>query len=272
MSELKSTAPKESDARAEYFRDMYKEQKMGNTVTALVMGLFGTGKTSLIGTGVRPILIDSFDPKGTVVLQRKYADEIESGNIIIRTYWNERSSRPTEYSRWERQWEEDIRTNFLDRFGTYAIDSLTTFLDALSNEVARRKGRSEGQLAIQDYKIIYNTIKDIIKLSSSCDCNFILTAHLVDEKDELTGEITAQMDSYKSMKSQIPLLFTEKWVLLNIQKSKGLEHVLLTEDYKRFRASSQLGSGGVFEAQEEPDLKKLLEKAGFSTEDKPALF
>ena len=66
------------------------------------------------------------------------------------------------YKAWEEQWERDIRDGFLSNFGTYAIDSLSTLMDAMSNKMSKDKGRSGGALAIQDYIPLYNTIKDII--------------------------------------------------------------------------------------------------------------
>jgi len=257
--------------RAMDIRQMYQDDNRAETLSILAMGLFGTGKTRLCASGRLPLLIDSFDPKGTIVLEQVYKQEIKDGLILIRTFWSENSKRPTEYVKWEKQFEDDIRTGFLDNFGTYAIDSLSTLLDALSNRVSNIKGREDGTLAIQDYKIIYNTIKDIIKVASSQDCDFILTAHLADEVDEVTGRVMSQLSVYKGLKASIPILFTEKYVLMNKPGPGGVEHQLLTQDYKTFRASTQVGAN-TFKQIEEPDLTTLRKKAGFPTEHKPSLF
>lgn len=258
--------------RIEEIRNMYKDSDIRGTFSCLVMGLFGAGKTSFIATGRKPILIDSFDPKGVIVLD----DQIESGDVLVRPWWNERSDRPTEYSRWEKQWEKDIASGFLANFGTYAIDSLTTLIEALANETAKRKGRindpkHDGNLAIQDYIPLYNNVRDIIKMSSAQGCDLVVTAHLVSESDEVTGEITAELDTFKRLKSRVPILFTEKYVITEKPIQGGVRHLLLTSSKGRFRASTQLGRNGKFLQEEEPDIKKLLEKAGFSTEDKPKL-
>jgi hypothetical protein len=259
-----------AQTQAQDIRKMYLDQKRADTMSILVMGLFGTGKTRLCASGRLPLLIDSFDPKGTIVLEQVYKEEIASGMILIRTFWNESSKKPTEYKRWETQFENDVRTGFLDRFGTYAIDSASTFIDALSNKVSVIKGREDGTLAIQDYKIIYNTIKDIIKVASSQDCDFILTAHLVDEVDEVTGKVVSQLSVYRGLKAAIPILFTEKYVLMNKPGAGGVERQLLTQDYKTFKASTQVGAN-CFGQIEEPNLSKLREKAGFPTEHKSSL-
>jgi len=250
-------------------RKMYADKTgEGMYFSALIMGLFGSGKTRMIGTGRKPILIDSFDPRGTITLHSVFPDEVRRGEIIIRSFWDERHKRPTEYVKWEKQWESDIKSGFISEFGTYAIDSLTTFLDALANRVGQREGRPEGKLAIQDYVPIYNTLKDIIKISSAQDCDFFLTAHLVTEQDEVTGRVKAEIDTYKRLKSQIPILFTEKYVMTTKDSSKGTIYKLLTQPFREFSASTQLGAGDKFSREEDPDIKKLLKKAGMSCNDK----
>jgi len=248
-------------------RSQYGKISM-SSFSALVMGLFGVGKTRLIGTGRRPILIDSFDPKGTKILEILYPDEINK-TIFIRPFWEERFRRPEMYKKWEKQWEEDIATDFLDNFGTYAIDSGTTFLDALSNRVSKMKGRPEGSLAIQDYPVIYGTIKDIIKITSTKNVDFIFTAHGQTVVDEETGKRAFVLDVYNRLKTQIPILFTEKYVLVEMMSGGKLDRKLLTQSWKEYRASTQLGAKGVFAPQEEPDIRKLLDKAGLDYSDKP---
>ena len=90
---------------------------------------------------------------------------------------------------------------------------------------------------------------------------------MVNDKDEVTGEISAEIDTFRRLKSQVPLLFTEKYVLIE----KNGQYRLLTKTQRRFRAGTQLGAGGKFNAEEEPDIKTLLRKAGMSTEDKPPI-
>ncbi len=257
----------------EDIRKLYQENKVGQKFSILLMGLFGTGKTSFIATGRKPILIDSFDPNGTVVLERTHKEDIEKGDILIRTWWNESARRPQQYKIWERQWEQDIKSGFLNLFGTYGIDSATTFIDALANEIGTREKSAKlpvGALAQSDYQPLYATLKDVIKLTSNQDVDFVLTAHLVDVQDELTGEIRSEIDTFRKLKSQIPLLFTEKYVISTQNTSKGLEYQLYTQDFRRFRASTQIGAR-VFERVEVPDLKYLRKKAGMSIEDKPSI-
>ena len=253
------------------YQDTYN-QLMGTEVnfSALVMGLFGVGKSTFLGTGRLPILIDSFDPRGTIVFHTDpfLNDLRESKKIIIRPYWDEVSDKPKMYAAWEKQWLDDCKSGFIGKFGTYAIDSGTTQLEAMTNYIRVKKGRGDN-IQIQDYLVIYNMIRDVIKISSSQGADFFYTGHLVDDKNDLTGEITAVLDTYSRLKSRIPILFTEKYTLCEKQIPGGIQKILLTQSKGRFRASTQLGAKGIFEIEEEPNIKKLLIKAGLPTEDKP---
>ena len=267
MSEAQNLATK----RMEEIRDLYRDTSKGENFSAIVTGEAGVGKTSLICTGRRPILIDSFDPRGTVAIEVMYPDEVKKGTILIRPFWDESYKAPQQHGLWEDMWEDDIKSGFLSNFGTYAIDSVSTFLDALSWRVSKKKGRPDGTLAIQDYIPIYNTMKDVIKISAAQECDFILTGHLIIVRDDITGEVKSELDAYVGLRTKIPLLFTEKYVIYVKQTSSGNKHILLTQGTSRYRASTQLGAGGKFEAEEDPNIKALLEKAGRKTDDKPLL-
>jgi len=236
--------------------------------SALVQGEPGVGKTRFIGTGRLPILIDSFDPKGTIILRRVYGDLMDKGLLLVRTFWNESYKDPKMYTKWEGLWERDIANKFFDNFGTYGIDSLSTFIDAMANEVSDEKGRKEGTLAIQDYIPLYNNLKDIVKITASQDCDFILTGHLEPVKNEVTGGVKSELAVFGKLKVQIPLLFTEKYVLTTKPSSDGTKYILLTQSTHRHTASTQLGAEGVFKREEEPNIKNLLKKAGLPTTDK----
>lgn len=232
--------------------------------TSLVMGRFGTGKTRLLGTARKPILIDSFDPGGAVVLR----DLIKKGDVVLRDYSKENIKKPDAYMKWEKQWEDDLRTGFLSMFGTYSIDTLTTWVDAATTKVAFDKGREENLPKLPDYPIIINMCKNMIKLTSAESCDFILTAHLEAVKDEITGEIREEVATYPSLRPKIPALFTEKWVMITKDKPGGCDYKILTKPRGRYQASTQLGKDDIFLMEEVPDIKALLKKAGLPTEDR----
>lgn len=254
-------------------QELYKTQPQ-LSFSALIKGLEGVGKTSFICTGPKPILIDSFDPKGTVGIELAYAEDIKAGNLLIRKFWNEDYEHPTEYIKWEELHDKDKETGFLNYFGTYAIDSFITFLDAMANKLSvyMKRDRRVQKLAINDYLVIYDQMKSIVKTCSSYNCNFIMTAHLDTYIDKVTDETRTEIKGYKGLKTDIPLLFTEKYVLETEETAQGVKHKLFTRAAGKFRASTQLGRNGKLKDIEEANLKNILEKTGFSYEDKPSIF
>jgi len=258
------------------FSNLYKEKRSSPSFSALVMGLYGVGKTSLIVTGRKPILIDSFDPNGTLVLEQNYKSEIESGELVIRTFWNESSKAPSQHRRWEDIFEKDTSMKLFNYFGTYAIDSFTTWLDAVANRISKDQGRNRKiqKLAIQDYQIIYDYAKDTIKSMSEFSCDLIVTAHLERFASEDTGNIVTDIRTYKNLRVELPLLFTEKYVLATEEEPptkenpSGIRRKLYTAAAGTYRASTQLGAGGRLDAVEKPDIKHILKKVGLPTDDK----
>jgi hypothetical protein len=190
-------------------RSQYLETVNITQYTALIMGIYSSGKTTICGTGKKPIIINSFDPTGTLTLRRL----ISSGDVFVRTYWNEDRKHPTEYKRWEKQWEEDIQSGFLSSFvGTYCIDSFTTFLGALVNWWCNSRNNKEGLPYLNDYPGIYALINDVLKRTASTGVDLIVTGHLEIDTDDLSGKKIAMLATYNKLRTEIPLLFTEKLV------------------------------------------------------------
>ena len=275
--------PLQAQKTIDEIQAMYKSM-MGDSIafSCLLMGIFGSGKTRLACTGRLPILVDMFDPKGSVifhtdpVLKKLIAEK----KLIVRPFWMENSQEPTEYARWEKQWKADCESGFLSMFGTYVLDSGTTWIEALANYVSKKKGGTRnysldgkmltGNLEIQDYIPIYNLITDMIKISSSHGCDFIYTAHLLTIEDEVTGRITAVLDTFKRLKSKIPKLFSEKYVITKTASGPdGVKHELLLHSTGKYEASSQLMASGNMKAKMEPNLLNILKLAGLPTADKP---
>lgn len=255
-------------------RTAYSAASNLNNFTALISGESKAGKTVLLGTGRFPVLVDMFDPRGELVLKPL----IEQGKVFVRLYTDETSKNPKQYRNWETQWQKDIQSGYFNNFGTYCIDSATTFIQAAANEIIKRsaakalgkgKAHSGDQLEIQDYTTLYNLIRDVVKMSSSQQCDFLMTAHLLLDKDETTGEILYDLNVFKTLKTELPLLFSEYYCMIKKAKPGGPEYKLLTNTQGRYRAGSRLASLGKIELEEEPNLKAILKKAGLSTEDKP---
>src|SRR5215510_16185594 len=101
------------DARleAERISNLYKENKQ--TVSVLLTGDTGSGKTFLASTAPFPVLMDSFDPGGTLSVR----DEVKKGNIVAYDeFENEDPFNPKVFVEWERTFTERLRDKYFENF------------------------------------------------------------------------------------------------------------------------------------------------------------
>jgi len=270
---MNETKPNTIDIKTTFaeIQQMYKAAREFNNIGIFLMGLYGSGKTSMICTGRTPILIDSFDPNGTAVIEANYAKQIASGEIMIRTYWNDNHKNPKAFSQWEKDWEQLSRSGAFNTLGTYAIDSSTFWCNSAIYAISKsmraknpqqRVNIAEGDITLGDYKPLGNTLKTYIRMMSDFSCDFVMTCHLETMKDEITGAISTEPTLPGKLKVDVPALFTEKYVITR----KGKEAKLLTSPKGRDRASTQIGKN--FEIEEKPDIKYLLNKANFKSQNK----
>lgn len=258
----------------DYFSELknkYKENQ-AKKVNALVIGDYGTGKTSLAATCPKPVLFHSFDPGGTrtAVLQ----PFIENGDIIVESFELDDWMHPFAYKAWERSFLKLKKNNMFDRVGTYFLDSLTQWVVSLMyfiQQVGMGKGIT-GHAGIAPYLSDYlwqqlhagNILrKDIMTLP----CHVVCTGHLHMRQDDLTGQMHTTLLMWGKIADQIPLVFDEKW----IARVRGIKHVLQTKSDGLYHAETRIG-GGKFKRNEVTSFRYLLKKAGVPCEDKPQLF
>lgn len=240
-------------------------------VRILLMGDATTGKTRLCGTAPKPILIDMFDPRGHIVLRKVFEKELRSGDIQIRLWDTDNPSKPFQFATWEAQFEKDLATNYFGRFNTYVQDSLTTLLKYASykqlcdKNAQRPMSKQTDGLALSDYTGLYMMIEKLLFAINTQECHYILTAHLETEKDELLGTISKSLAVFKSLKTAIPPLFSEKWVMVKKPTASGAEYKVLTNiDGYYHVVGTQIGAD-LFAKREEPNITNLLKRAGFDT-------
>ena len=240
-----------------------------------VMGQYGSGKTTLITTAPKPILLNSFDPNGTLVIERLIAEgKLKKSDILIRKYWSDTAQNPVEYPRWEKQLREDIGKGFLNHFATYAIDTATFWTEAISNYAASVDPKTTSAhmrgardtLPIRAYQEINTLVLSLVNTISSMDLVFVLTCHLELNESE-TGDTEYVPSLTKKLRTQLPARFSEKWVIRAKNKGGKVTHEIVTGPVGNIRGSSQLGLPLTFE----PDITKALKAAGIQTTNKPAL-
>lgn len=257
-------------------KKFYDEDKMQKRFSAIITGETNSGKTYLLRTARKPIHIDSFDPGGTKCLNNL----IKSGDVIADTRWEtEDPFNPTIYNEWKKANELRLRIGYFEQFGTYCIDSLTTFAQAAMNSQLALKNRAgEAPQHRRDYNPQKVEIENRIRRLMNIPCDFIITGHLREMRDlksidNSTGikneEVRYRLYITGQAVVTIPLLFDEIYVLKG--KGDNPKRYLLTDSLGEYLARSRLKGGGNIKGIEEPDIKKLLEKAGLDWKDKPKL-
>lgn len=254
--------PEFEEIRKTYEQESAKQK----TFKALVYGGMGVGKTNLLKTCRRPILVDSFDPGGTKTIR----SEIEEGWIMADVRWeDEDPMAPTKITAWDKVYHQRKRSGLFDKLGTYAIDSATTLAGAAMNEVLKKAGRLGGPPFQQDYLPAMAIVESIVRDITNLPCDVILIAHEDVDKDEVSGRMFVGPSFVGKLRGRVPILFDEVYCALSKETSSGVQYSLLTKATGMYRARTRLGKGGIFETYEVQDIKALLKKVGYSTEDKP---
>lgn len=250
----------------ENIRKLYSDQAQQKSFNALLYGDFGTGKTALSTTCRLPVHIDSFDPGGVKTVR----DEISKGMILADVrYEVEDFMNPTAFALWDREYHRRKREGYFSQIGTYFIDSATTWASAAMNVVLKKANRLGGPPFQQDYLPAMSMIENAIKDITTLPCDVILTAHLDVDKDEATGRMFVGPLFVGKLKQRVPLLFDELYCMQTKNTALGVVYSLLTRSDGIFKARTRLGKGGIFDVNEQPNIKALLKKAGYQTEDKP---
>ena len=259
-------------------RDYYKGDPLQKRFSALVTGETNAGKTFLLRTARKPIHIDSFDPGGTKCLR----DLIEKGDIIADTrYEDEDPYEPKAFAEWMKAVDLRFHLGYFKQFGTYCIDSATTFGEAVMAYGLGMKSRAgESPMHNRDYMPQKTFMNNYIRKLMTLPCDFILTGHLREIRkllsiDSKTGiareEIKYRFYTTGQAVVTIPLLFDEIYVITGEEGREGPKRSMLIDSMGTYIARSRLKADGKLNSVEEPDLKKLLKKAGFASEDKPRL-
>ena len=213
--------PYDAKKELDRVRKYYSGDPMQKRFSAIITGETNAGKTFILRTARMPVHIDSFDPGGTKCL----ADLIKKGDVIADTQWEtEDPFDPKVYAEWKKTNELRLQTKYFDQFGTYCIDSLTTFAQAAMNFQLNLKNRAgEAPQHRKDYnpqKVeIENRIRRLMNLTS----DFIITGHLRESRElrqiDKTSGIKFEEVKYRLFITgqavlTIPLLFDELYVII----------------------------------------------------------
>lgn len=259
-------------------RSYYAGDALQKRFSALVTGETNAGKTYILRTARKPIHIDSFDPGGTKCLQ----DLIDKGDVIADTQWEDDDPfNPDKFAKWMKATDLRFQIGYFNQFGTYALDSATTFGDAVMGYQLAGRGQAGetpnwGKDYVPQKTFMTNYIRKLMRLP----CDFVLTGHLREIRkvlavDNKTGVVREDVKYRFYTTGQavvtIPLLFDEIYVIVGEEGRDGPRRKMLVDSLGTYIARSRLKANGRLNSIEEPDIKSLLKKIGLDWSDKPKL-
>ena len=248
-------------------REAYSTDPRQSSFNILVLGEMGSGKTFLFRTARFPVHIDSFDPGGTKGLK----EWISTGDIVVDSqYESEDRMKPWAFAKWEANFERRVKSGYFDQFGTYLIDSASSFSDAIMNSILKKSNiAGSPPRYTKDYTPQKTLIHNYLRLMLDLPCDFAMTGHL---EPYTSGEETMFRFLVTGKGAIIfPTLFDEVYIMLPKTIGQKTAYRLLTQNTGTYLARSRLAANGKLDMYEDPDIKNLLKKAGLSTDDKPKL-
>lgn len=275
-------------------RDYYEGDPLQKRFSALVTGETNAGKTFLLRTARKPIHMDSFDPGGTKCLlynpkgsfskfDSLRTKENPEGQIIADTQWEaDDPFSPDKFAKWMKATDIRFSIKYFENFGTYCLDSATTWGDAIMAYGLASKGRAgEAPRFRHDYTPQKVHMTNYIKKLMRLPCDFILTGHLRENRkvihiDPQSGIIREEVNYRFYTTGQavvtIPLLFDEIYVLIGKDgQGRDPKREMLIDSLGTYIARSRLKGNGKLNATEPPDIKGILKKVKLSWQDKPRL-
>lgn len=224
-----TSAASATSAGATFLQRLLKDRPdQTEHIRFLVYGQSGSGKTYSLRTAKKPLFVDSFDPGGSVVL----SDLIEKGLAVVRSEFElEDPKHPSAFEKWDKAFDELEKAGVTGQFGTYVLDSATTWGQACLNYVMKKAGRAGGTPQQNDWYPQMVLMEAGIRRIFALPCDVIFICHDDVQKDEIVGKLSrAPMLTGKS-KTRIPLLFSEIYYSDSKRSSKGTEYVWqLTRD------------------------------------------
>ncbi len=187
----------------------------------LMLGDTGGGKTSQLLTLPGKKFAYLFDSNGLLSLQGHDVDYEEflpdrinlSAQSLSKGKGDKNSNYQSNlYAEWEKDFNKRIDSGFFDPYSVIALDSATTFLDAIMDRVLTINGRY-GEVPQQDdygpqMLAFTNVVRQLVALGKT----IYMTGHIETKQDELTKRIFNRPMMTGRLRVKIPLLFSEIFV------------------------------------------------------------
>lgn len=253
--------------------DLLKQYQISPAMTklhALLLSGKGAGKTTLLETAPKPVLIFSFDPGGTSVLQ----EEIEKGDVIVVNCEEDSFRNPKAYMEFQNQYNKLGAAGTFKEVGTTVLDTVTTYNDSAIWQIQKKEGKiiagmdqasSKDTMSFRDWGTLLSLHLMWARQFCSLPCHTFWMGHIQRDYDELQKTHLIKLMLTGQAKDKVATLIPDVWFLQIDNKG---ERYLLTDYEDGFPASTKIGKRK-FDRREKPDIKYLLKKAGLDYEDKP---
>lgn len=239
QAQAPTQAPAQTSAPAsKMLRNLMANQPRPDTyLRFLVYGASGTGKTFSLRTARKPIFVDSFDPGGSVVL----ADLVLKGEAVVRTeFETEDPKRPTAFAKWDASLDPIEKDGLMKNFGTYVLDSATTWGQACLNLVMQKAGRAGGTPQQNDWYPQMVLMEAAVRRIFKFPCDVIFICHEDTMKDGIIDKLYRSPMLTGKAKTRIPLLFSEVYYSHTKRSSKGTEFLWQLQSDNTNQAKSRL--------------------------------
>ena len=203
-------------------------------ISLLLLGVSGTGKTSLLLQFPKPFILNCDDNlNGPVKFLKRQG--VDLSDVTFATPIYEEDGTPVPREEWFKR-----SGNLLSQAGqsdceTIIVDSLTTFTDFVLIEVLRLQGRTIGdvflsdkrskladsQMQQQDWGAFFNAMKALIMQLKSWDKNIVFTGHTKTREDSATNALYNSIACPGQTADLIAGFFEEVWLLKSSIKGSG---------------------------------------------------
>jgi hypothetical protein len=185
---------------------------------AMVVGASGSGKTNLIGEGLKYEWMQSayvFDTDLRLQsLAERFSPEI-LGSLTYDSYRDLAHTFGGSFAQCQAKKVELtklISTGHKDAPRTIVVDSVTFLAKLIINEALKLDGKKPDQTpGLQHYGHLANKMERFISELAGLPCNVIVTVHEKVTKDEVTGQVSYGIALTQYLRNILPGYFNEVW-------------------------------------------------------------
>lgn len=214
----------------------------------LVMGLTGSGKSTLFATLPGKKFCYIFDPNSLASLEgfdidyEEFNVEITDVDIAVKTLKTDVADQPTlkkiepkTYNKWEAHFESHLEDGFFNQYDWIGMDSFTLFSDIVMDRILWLNKRPGKQPEQADWAAQINTIGNVFRVVSSYKAGIYCTGHVDERQDELNRKIFYRPMMSGRLRVRIPLLFNNVFTAHSQDDTKGnQEYLVQTRPDKMF--------------------------------------